>query len=260
MMEFLRKAAVFFLMLVLVIDIPIIVFSGFVDGVVLNDEFYQKEFQKIGLYDSLGEGLGMERPIIDENIGNFVSYLRGDTGSFIVAVSAGEMPEESLVGASPEHALSAEELGMPPQLLFFTTRIKLIRNASIGLALLLLVLTFIVYRDKSNFFRRVGKRIATSTGISLAIVLLLYLKSPAIAGNLHAALPAAQMAILFQDILLRMALYIGAVFAVGLVMYAAGIGLRKVFQGKISWTFVAVLFWHGLFYRRKLLNLFPMSM
>jgi len=198
MIDLLRKIALFFLMFILVIDIPIIVMSSFTNGVILNEDFYMDEFEKIGLYSSLeiqieemmvGEEYAEEgdkireaiteqwiRTQVDVNIINLIGYLRGEQDTFAPIISTKEIKEALFEGADlsdleeedevfPDEYSPEMELGMLEDVRLLTSNILLIRNTSIGIAVLVVVLSFFVYKEKPKFFKKVGRRIAVSGGL-----------------------------------------------------------------------------------------------
>lgn len=208
------------------------------------------------------------RSQMESNIQNFVGYLRGDQESFTptlylkdikqgIAESymesdemqehlkdvPAEMQEElkaemaaeleiSLGESMPDEYVMEEGIEVPEEVLLVTRNMAKLRNAAVGLALLVLALTFIIYTDKHLFFRKVGKRIGVAGGISLAPLALFYWKAPSFASMIPEPVPKEAIVIILQDVVLKLGFYTGLVFAVGIAMYATGFGLQRISKGK----------------------------
>lgn len=264
MIGFLRKLLFFLLMFVLVVDIPIIVFSSFADNVILNSEFYKTEFEKVGLYSFAGEKLievaagnmpieGIEeilagivtdewvRGQVDKNIDNFIGYARGAKDDFAPAIELAGVKAEMLV-VYPEASVMLAELPddyslesgieLPENVRQVTGNVADIREISILVAIAAVLVSFVVYKDKAECFRKVGKRIARSGGVPFLSIALVYWKMPEIVGMVPDVLPRAAVGTIFSDALFELGWYTGIVLGVGVAMYVVGLLLRKVFEGK----------------------------
>jgi len=253
-----RKALVFLLTVILVVDLPIIVLSFFADDVLLSADFYSEEFEKVGLYGFLGDKFretlfsqvdlpGIEEVVtdawvreqIDANLEGFVAYLRVEEERYVptlymAEIKAGlaekypELPDSGL----PDEYEIEEGIELPNFARAGAAGVARAKAASVVLAVTVGALLFIVYEDKKKFLPKVGRKVAGSGLSTLLMVGLVYWKVPDIAASLPEMIPQDAFQVILRDIVLRLGYYGGIVFAVGLVMGLTGLGLRKVIKGK----------------------------
>lgn len=243
----LKKTLLFFISMLLVIDLCLIIFINTVNETVLNPDFIIGELDKVGFYSMLRERIiesvgdygrvdvvnkslpeGWVREKTNILLENILGYLNSETDTLDTTISLAEIKDNIPIPVLPDKIDLSDfiRLGVLEQLRFFLGYSKILLYLLISVEIILILFIVLLTRNLKSIFFITGSSSLLGGGISYGLsVLLLDLISAQIRG-VRLFFPPETLLTILEDIMLPAKNYGIMFIIVGGVMLMASIILR----------------------------------